>query len=145
MQLRIYTSAYLCAGVVELSPSPVAPVCQAGDQLELTCSTSSKTDHSWEFTVFPENMTHAIAVTSAGPSGTFPALLPISSSMITTSRLSSQDSAPLVSRVVVSPVNSGLNGTVVKCLEGISPTDSVATTTIRIIDSRRFGKTLCIL
>ena len=32
---------------VEISPSSVAPVCQAGDQLELTCE-SSGTIHRWE-------------------------------------------------------------------------------------------------
>ena len=50
------------------------------------------------------------------------------------------NSLPLISRVVVSPVSSGLNGTVVNCFEGSSSTDSVATTTIRIIDHGQFGK-----
>ena len=64
-------------------------------------------------------------------------------SVITFSRLSSQDVLPLVSRVTVNPVSSGLNGTVVNCFEGISSTDLVATTTIRIIDSQQlnYGKT----
>ena len=129
-------------GVVEISPSAVAPVCQAGDQLELIC-TSSGTIHRWEFTVFPESVTHTTSpVTSEGTSGT-PQPLAFSSSTITFSRLSGQDSLPLVSRVTVSPVSSGLNETVVNCFEGISSTDSVATTTIRIIDSRQFGKTPC--
>ena len=60
--------------------------------------------------------------------------------MITFSRLSSQGSSPLVSRTVVSPVSRDLNGTVVNCFEGISSTDSVATTTIGIIDPGQFGK-----
>ena len=30
------------SGVVEISPSGVAPVCQIGDQLELTCSSYSR-------------------------------------------------------------------------------------------------------
>jgi hypothetical protein len=60
--------------------------------------------------------------------------------MITFSRLSGQGSSPLVSRTVVNPVSSGLDGTMVNCLEGISSIDSVATTTIRIIDPDRFGK-----
>ena len=127
---------------MELSPSLVAPVCLAGDQLELTC-TSSGRDHRWEFTVFPENMTHTtLPVSSDGPSSV-PSPLTFSSSMITFSRRSGQNVLPLVSRVTVSPVSNSLNGTVVNCFEGISSTDLVATTTIRIIDSRQlnFGKT----
>ena len=128
-----------CTGVVEISPSSVVPVCQAGDQLHLTC-TSSGTFHRWEFTVFPESMTYpSTPVTSAGTSGVSQTLT-ISSSTITFSRLSAQDSSPLISRVVVGPVSSGLNGTVVNCFEGISWTESVATTVIRIIDSQQFGK-----
>jgi hypothetical protein len=134
-----YSFNYLSAGEVEISPSPVAPVCQAGDQLELTC-TSSGAFHRWEFTVFPENMTHTtLPITSVGTSGASPPLT-ISGSMITFSRLSGQGSSPLVSRIVVSPVTSGLNGTVVNCFEGISSIDSVATTTIRIIDPGQFGE-----
>ena len=120
-------------GVVEISPSAVAPVCQAGDQLELIC-TSSGTIHTWEFTIFPENMTYSASVISAGPSGVPPPVT-ISSSMITFSRLSAQNSSPLVSRITVSSVSSGLNGTVVKCVEGIS---STAIATIRIIDAGQF-------
>ena len=33
-----------------------------------------------------------------------------------------------------------MNGTVVSCFEGSSSTESVATTTIQIIDPRQFGK-----
>ena len=41
------------------SPSSVAPVCQAGDQLELTCE-SSVTIHRWELVhCSPRNMTYA--------------------------------------------------------------------------------------
>ena len=78
-------------------------------------------------------------VTSAGLSGS-PGPLTISTSTFTFSRLSGQGSSPLISRVVVNPVSSGLNGTVVNCFEGASSTDSVATTAIRIIDPSQFGK-----
>ena len=125
--------------MVELSVSPVAPVCQVGDQLELTCTTPG-TVHRWEFTVFPENMTYTtVPITSVGTNGV-PPQLTVSSSMVNFFRLSGQDSSPLVSRITVNPVSSGLNRTVVNCFEGISSTDSVATTTIRIIDPSQFGK-----
>ena len=119
-------------GVVEISPSAVAPVCQVGDQLELRCTTTTGMNHRWKFTVFPENITHTSYVTSFGMSGTPPSLT-ISTSMITFSRLSGPNSLPLVSRIVVSPVSSGLNGTVVNCFEGILSTDSVTTSSIYII------------
>ena len=132
----------LSAGVVELSPSGVAPVCQVGDQLELNC-TSSGTVHRWEFTFFPGNITPTTTpVTSAGTSGVSQSLT-FSGSTITFSRLSGQNLLPLVSRAVVNPVSNGLNGVVVKCFEGISSTNSVATTVIRIIDSGRLGKIPC--
>ena len=133
---------------MEISPSAVAPVCQAGDELELICITTTGMFLRWEFTVFPENMTYtATPVTSVGTSGAPTLPLTIGTSVITFSRLSGQDSSPLVSKIVinqtvVNPVSDGLNGTVVNCFEGISSTDSVATTTIRIIDpGLEFGKT----
>ena len=129
-----------CTGVVEISPSVVAPACQVGDPLELTCTTTTGIFHRWEFTVFPENVTHTTApITSIGTSGVPPPLT-ISTSLFTFSRLSGQNSSPLISRMVVSPVSGGLNGTVVNCFESASSTDSVATTTIQIIDPGRFGK-----
>ena len=76
---------YLNTGVVEISPSPVAPVCQEGDQLEVICNTTSilGIDHQWKFTVFPENVSHtAEPVSSIGASG-IPMPLLISSSTIT--------------------------------------------------------------
>ena len=84
---------------------------------------------------------------SIGTSGVPTSPLKISTSMITFSILSGQDSSPLVSKIVinqtvVNPVSNSLNGTVVNCFEGISSTDSVATTTIRIIDpGLEFGMT----
>ena len=134
---------YLSEGVVEISPSAVAPVCQVGDQLELTCTTTGLFLR-WEITNFPENMTHVqTPITSVGNSGIPPPLM-ISSSTITFSRLSGPNSSPLISRAVVNPVSSGLTGTVVNCFEGSSSTDTVATTTIQVIDPGRgqFGKIL---
>ena len=93
-----------------VSPSPEAPVCQAGDKLELTCSTTG-TFHRWEVTVvIPQTMTPAIVavLTSIGPSGV-PLLVMINNSTFTASRLSGPGSLPLMSRMVISPVSSALN------------------------------------
>ena len=129
---------------MEVSPSPVAAVCQEGDQLELTC-TSSDAVHRWEFTIFPENITHTtVPIISVGTSGSSPPMT-FSGSVITFSRLSGQDVLPLVSRTAVSSVRSDLNGTMVDCFEGISSINSVSTTTIRIIDPGQFGKKIIII
>ena len=132
---------YLNTGVVEISPSPVGPVCQERDQLEVICNTTLGIDHQWKFTVFPENVSHTAApVSSIGASlSGIPMPLLISSSTITFSRLSDQNVLPLISRVTISSVRRGLNGTVVSCVE--LDTNLVATTTIQIIDYRQFGKT----
>ena len=123
--------------MAEVSPSPVAPVCQEVGQLELTCNATG-IDHTWKFTVFPENMTHITSpVTSTGVSA-IPRPVGIGTSMITFSRLSGPNVLPLISRITVSPVSSALNGTVVSCFDD---EDSIATTTVQIIDSRQFGKT----
>ena len=64
----------------------------------------------------------------------------INNSTLTASRLSGNDSLPLISRMTINPVTSDLNGAVVSCFEGSISTDSVARTTIRIIDPGQFGK-----
>ena len=129
--------------MVEISPSTVAAVCQVGDQLELICNTTA-VELSWEFTAISESgsfMTYMPApVESAGSRGAPPPVT-INTTTFTFSRLSSQDSLPLISRITISPVSSGLNGTVVNCFEGF-PSTELATTTIRIIDPGQFGKKL---
>jgi hypothetical protein len=132
---------YLSTGVVEISPSGVAPVCQAGDEVELTCANTGEF-HRWEVTVLiPQAMTTTVTViTSIGLRGGIRSV-PINDATFSVSRLSGiNDSMPLISRMTVSPVTSSLNGTVVNCFEGSTATDSVATTTIRIIDPGQFGK-----
>ena len=140
---NVNTDIVICiAGVVELSPSPGAPICQAGaDQLELTCNTTSGEAlvHRWEFTVFPENVTHAAGrpVESIGVSGV-PPNLRVNTSTITFSRLSGPNVLSLISRATINPVSSIFNGTVVKCIDNMN---SVATTTIQVVHSQQFGET----
>ena len=91
--------------------------------------------------MIPQTMTFTgIAVfTSIGRSGALRQVM-INNSTLTASRLSGDDSLPLISRLTVHPVSSGLNGAVVNCFEGSTAMNSVSTTTIRIIDSGQFGK-----
>ena len=118
---------------MEISPSGVAPVCQAGDQLELTCSETG-IFLRWEFSVSGAQMPLGAAVVSAGgPSGVPPPVL-VNSTRFTFSRLSTQ---PLTSTMTVSSVSEGLDGVQVNCvLVDIEASES-ATTTIRIVDAAR--------
>ena len=92
------------AGLVEISPSPVAPVCQVGDQLELRCS-STGIIHRWEITVMmPQTMTSIINVLSSTGSGQSP-VVRLYNSTFTAPRLSDPDSLPLMSRMTINPVS----------------------------------------
>ena len=114
------------AGVVEISPSEVAPVCQAGDQSELTCSVTG-IFLRWEFSVPGAQMPFTALVSAGGPSGV-PPPIPVNSTIFTFSRLSTQ---PLTSTMTISSVSEGLNGIQVNCVD-IESSESAATT-IRII------------
>ena len=98
-------------GVVELSPSGVALVCQVGDPLELTCSITG------EF--MPDVTPDGVA-----------APLTVNSTTFTLSRLSAQDSLPLISRminIIINHVSEGLNGIAVSCVD-VAASESAATT-----------------
>ena len=120
---------------MELSPSVVAPVCEAGDQLELTCNSSSPL-HTWQFTVISERgaaMTYDALIQSAGPIGVLnPQPLIVNSTIIFTfSRLSTEDDLPLISRMIINNVSKGLNGVEIQCSD--TRMINSATTTIHII------------
>ena len=113
----------------------VAPVCQAGDQLELTCNTSVALQ-TWQLTVISESreaMTFMRSIQSIGPSGLVESQpLTINSTiMFIFSRLSTPDNLPLITRLIISNVSEGLNGVEISCT-GAGTSDS-ATTAIRII------------
>ena len=114
--------------VVKISPSGVAPVCQIGDQLELTCSVTG-VFLRWQFTVILEDGTSRTFmpdVTAGGSSGRM-----ANSTSFTFSRLSTQ---PLTSNMTINPVSEGLNGVQVNCID--RETSESATITILIVDAR---------
>lgn len=117
---------------MEISPSVVAPTCQAGDQLELTCDTSGVLQR-WQLIANPESgaVTQLQQVSSAGSTGVQSEPLVIESVMFTASRLSGQGSLPLVSRMIINPVSEGLNGSEVNCVDTLA--DETARTMILII------------
>ena len=117
--------------MVELSPSGVAPVCQVGDQLELTCSVTGRFLR-WQFTVTLENgapMTFEPVISSGGSSGVIPPVMANSTRFIF-SRLFTQ---PLTSTMTINPISEGLNGVQVNC-EDVEASQS-AITTIQIVDA----------
>ena len=103
-------------GAVTLSPSGVAPVC-SGDQLELMCTITGEL-LQWRFRVFRGDETSATQLTRA-VSSTSPATsyLIVNSTVFNFSRISAHNSVPVMSRLVISPVSNGLNGTVMSCVE----------------------------
>ena len=113
IQLKIFLS-----GLVEISPSVVAPVCQAGDRLELTCTTSGRS-HSWQLIENPGSgaATSLRRVSSIGSTGVEEDPMVINSVMFTFSRLSGPGSLPLMSKMTVSGVSQSLNGSQVNCVE----------------------------
>ena len=118
-------------GAVTISPSGVVTVC-SGDQLELTCTiTDSDT-----FTILRWNATEItgldVAVDTSSPTNQTRHRM-INSTNITFSRISSQNSSPLVSRLLINPVSNQLNGTQVRCVNGITAqTSSVAVINVSI-------------
>ena len=110
MQLKIFLS-----GLVGISPSVVAPACQAGDQLELTCTTSGRS-HSWQLIPNPgSGAATSLRKISIGSTGVEADPVVINFVMFTFSRLSGPGSLPLMSRMTVSGVSQSLNGSQVTC------------------------------
>ena len=116
---------------MELSPSEVALVCQVGDQLELTCTTSG-TFLRWELF---NNASLTRLVSSAGATATLQPLT-INSTTATFSRVSAQGVLPLKSSVLINPVTASLNGSIVTCVDIASQTREMSSTTIRIMDGK---------
>ena len=113
-------------GAVTISPSGVATVCRGG-QLELNCSIPDNGGFAllvWSVTLVAENPVNQ-AISSSSPSDQI-ILAVINSTNLTFSRISSQNSLPLVSRLLISAVSDHLNGTKVKCVNSLtSETSSV--------------------
>ena len=126
---------------MEISPSVVAPVCQAGDQLELMCTTSGALQ-TWQLTVISGaamiyNNNIMRSVQSAGPSGVANSQPLIINFTITFtfSRLSTRDFLSLISRLSISSVSGGLNEVQVNCVDVV--TFESAMTTILIVGGTR--------
>ena len=129
---------WLPAGLVEISPSPVASVCQAGNQLELRCSVPG-VFLRWQFNVPGAQVPFSITVSAGGSSGVPPPVM-VNSTRFTFSRLSTQ---PLTSEMTINPVSEGLNGVQVNCVD--VETSESATSTIQIIDVGARGRQIVVI
>ena len=109
------------SGTVSIFPSGVALVC-SGDQLELICNITGRL-LDWRFFLIDNKTGAAREYARKGISADGPREAQTSnqtrfnSTVIIFSRISSQDSPILTSRVLTSAVSSSLNGTVVTCMD----------------------------
>ena len=115
------------AGLVTISPPTVASVCR-GHQLDLMCTVTGSF-LQWSFSLIPENGTTAIrrtfVLTSLSSTNQL-SHLQVNSTKFTFSRISAQNSVPLVSKLAINATSDGLNGTVVTCLD-VQASESMAT------------------
>ena len=120
-------------GAVTLSPPGVAPACSGG-QLELMCTTTGRLLR-WRFSVirgFNDLFTATRTIQAAVRAEDAMSQLVVNFTMFNFSRTSAQDSLPLMSKLVIGPVNGSLNGTVMNCID--LDTSNSSSTTIIIIE-----------
>ena len=86
-----------------ISPARTAYVC-SGDQLELTCNTTGQfLEWSFSFTLNTRTLTSQSQTDQMSH-------LVVNSTTFTFSRISGENSLPLISRLLVSPIEDTLNG-----------------------------------
>ena len=111
----------LCSTIIlplaTISPPGEAPVCDGG-QLELICTTTGS-HLERRFNVICENTTTAFEIShviqTARPTSATMSQQVVNSTVFNFSRISAEGASPLVSRLLISPVSNGLNGTVINC------------------------------
>ena len=96
----------------------------SGGQLELTCTTTGGF-LEWDIYQTPKNGTSAVnlggRLFNTRPSQT-PSSRLIDSVFFNFSRISPPDSLPLISRLLISPASSSINGTEVVCEDSVTST-----------------------
>ena len=124
-----------------LSPTTVAPVCRAGDPLQITC-TAPIEFITWSiFRVNEQGMLER-AIIDEPINSQDPLQMPETMTDLATftfMRTSAQGDLPLVSTLSIDSVSIGLNGTVVRCMDGRRNGEGnvsmPASTTIYIVDT----------
>ena len=119
---------------VILSPPEVAPVC-SGDNLELTCTIPGR-GLEWVITLMPlsEDTTYEYPLNSLEQSIPIHTIKVNNNISLIFSRVSPPKSRPLISRLLISPATSVVNGTVVVCEDGETHTNS--STRVHIISRK---------
>jgi hypothetical protein len=123
---------WFLAGMVILSPMTVAPVCDVGDPVNLTC-TASVEFIRWNITVVNDQgiIEEITANSNSGDASQQMSQRVINSTTFIFMRSSAQN-GPLVSTLSIDSVSIGLNGTVVRCVE-VGGSMASASSTIHII------------
>ena len=111
----------------------VAPVCDVGDPLQLTC-TASVQFISWSIMVINDEgrLEDITAFSNSIDTAQQSSSIVVNSSTFTFIRTSDQGSSPLVSTLTIDSVSMDLNGTVVRCMDANNRMTS-ASTTIHIL------------
>ena len=109
-----------------ISPARTAYVC-SGDQLELTCNTTGQF-LEWSFSFIPKTRTLSSLSQTDQTSH-----LVVNSTTFTFSRISGENSLPLISRLLVSHIEDTLNGTLVSCTD-VASSETASTVIITIVD-----------
>ena len=118
------------SGAVTLSPPGIAGVCSGG-QLELMCTTTGGFLR-WRFSIIRglnDTVASSRTIQAAVPAGDAMFQLVVNSTMFNSSRTSAEGSLPVKSKIVIGPVSSSLNGTVINCID-LDTSSSTATTII---------------
>ena len=124
-------------GVVTISPPGNSLVCD-GDRLKLICTITDPGSSllAWTLTL-TTILYRGIAASTASDQTTH---WMINSTLFTFSRISAQNEWPLVSKLLISPVTTGLNGTVVNCTA--VPVMETASTTVYISNRLHNGMSI---
>ena len=112
-----------------ISPSEMVSVCSS-DQLELTCNVTGSPVLEWRIVA---SQIYRRGVTSQGGADTQMSYLTIDNSTFTFTRISDENDMPLVSRLLISPVNRDLNQTRVICDDLANPDSMLSLTTTIIV------------
>ena len=124
---KLSLDCHLSEDVVSLSPQGIAHVCNR-DQLELVCMTTSSSVLDWIISI-PGNTTIRRSLSTMSH---LTQREINSTTIITFSRISNENTVPLVSRLLISSVSIGLNGTEVNCVVG----DATLSTVVNIINGK---------
>ena len=129
----------IALGAVTISPSGTASACR-GDQLELTCDITGRF-LEWSFPLIPEGDTTARRYARVLNPNSPTSALEVNSITFTFSIIYAGpgDSLPLTSRLLISQVSDGLNGTEVNCTD-VRTSETVSTIVKTISEDFIFGR-----